>query len=349
MQRLIHSLSYVLLLAAISARSQEALPKCDATLTDTLKFLQGKGLKIADEKTLQATKLISLGGQRVEDTDLPLLCPLTWIHNLELYNDNSPKPLTGKNLEYLGYLTQLESLDLDSNHLHAASLIKLAPLKHLKNLRLYNNPLGGEGIEAVNELTSLETLYVHNSQIDDEALAHFEALADHPALRELILIGNPITDRGLTHLRKFTHLKRLILMGMELKTGDGLKDVAEMASLTVLDIGNNSLVSKRRNTLKGSNLTALTALKDLEYLGVAGLMLTDDDMITIGKIRSLKSIDLFGNKVTNKGLRALLNLDDLRCLAFYPKNISVDSVEFKELNAKFPKLEASPLQQGCNQ
>jgi hypothetical protein len=313
---------------------------CRTTLEQTLSYLKSKNpdqfaaTTVADLKTIESLDLGDLG---VTDEELVNLCPLVSLKNLALYNDFFDHSLTGVTLDRLSTLVNLETLDLDSNHISARELWRLAGLRKLKSIRLFNNPLGGAGIEALLLLPKLESLYVHADHLVDADLAHFAFLRFHPALNTLLLLGNEITDDGLVHLAGMHNIETLNLLGNQLTTGAGLKYVARMRGLRTLDVSNFRIFSSNKNVIEAKNIALLADAPVLESLNLAGLGLTDGDLVQVAKVRRLKVLSLGGNLITGDGLRALLAMDGLTRLTI-PFAIDLTHPAIGELQAKFPGI-----------
>lgn len=316
--------------------------ECTVTTAETLAFLKSKEIKVADEKEMLAREDLDLGGKKVTDQEVPKLCTLTNLKGLKLFNDNFENSLTGETLDYLGHLSHLEFLDLDSNRITAKELYRLSPLTQLKNLRLYNNPLGGDGIEALADLPALDTLYLHNSKIDDEALVHLAKLSVSKSLRHLWLPGNPLTDKGLKHLGELTQLEDLDIRGCGLTSGEGLRDLTKMTELKYLQIGNTPMLSDSKNVVKTENFAPLSKLEKLVYLNAQGLAVDDDGLKAIGQISTLTSLNVFGNSITPTGLVHLHGLKQLKWFNYRSRHLKSEEIpEFEELKKVLPKLQLS--------
>lgn len=301
-------------LVAFFAAPVFSLPPCQATAEEALAFVRER---IATEPyhpgyDASSTSL-NLGRLGVTDEDLPKLCALRHLKRLAIYNDGAGSPLTGRNLEYLGHLTELEWLDLDANALKATDLIKLMPLKRLEELRLFRNPLGTTGIEALNELPALRTLYAHDDNLNDEDMAQFAALARHPSLYFLQLPDNRITDAGLQHLQHLP-VRYLDLSGNQIETGTGLRFIAQMPQLLTLDVGNRSMSSQNKNGIESRNLAHLQG-GPVTTLMLQCLDLGDEDLPNVAAVDQVEALYLDGNKrITPRGLQAFATAMNLRCL-----------------------------------
>ncbi len=114
---------------------------------------------------LQTAEMLMFGHLGFADADVPYLCPLTGLKSLYIYNDaDGIGKMEGKTLEYLSTLQDLVFLDLDGNQISARELFRLKGLKSLKQLKLgIGNPLGNEGMTALDQLPALESLVLQRN------------------------------------------------------------------------------------------------------------------------------------------------------------------------------------------
>ena len=107
--------------------------------------------------------------------------------------------VTDDDLEQVGSLTQLDSLDL--------SLTKVTDM----------------GVQHLKGLEQLHVLSLINTQVTDSGVVHLKGLRQ---LRELILIDNQVTDAGLEHLKNLNQLQELYL-GETQVTDAGVKKLQQ--------------------------------------------------------------------------------------------------------------------------
>jgi hypothetical protein len=280
-----------------------AAARCETTLEQTFSYLRGKGALPDDVKMasdLATLDSLDVGDDNVTDDELVYLCPLVSLRYLGLYNDGFANSLTGKTLDRLGTLVNLETLDLDSNRIAARELWRLAPLQKLQNLRLYNNPLGSEGLEALLLLPRLEFVLLQADGFTDDDLPQLTALALHPSLKQLELTGNSITDDGMVFLSTL-RLESLDLLGNQLRTGAGLRYLALMPNLSRLSIANFPPYSGNVNRIDAANLRWLRHAEKLRSLNLALLGLHDTDLAYVAELKQLSAINLLGDPIPLMG------------------------------------------------
>ncbi len=146
-------------------------------------------------------------------------------------NSRTDGRFTNLDMARMTGLHRLESLDL-ANAFDISELglrdLKLLPDLQVLDLTRVDGPVGG--------VTAPPPL------LSDKALKHVKPLTK---LRELILVGNPITDDGLAHLEGMTSLELLNLERTRV-TDAGLRHLKGLTNLKTLD------VSETRVTLTGA-------------------------------------------------------------------------------------------------
>lgn len=175
---------------------------------------------------------IDLGNAGLSGPLVPQLGYLNNLQYLEVYQNN----LTGEIPEELGNLTRLISLDLRNNFLIGSIPSSLGLLSFLKYMRLNGNSLSGEIPQLIGNLTSLV-------QMD----LHFNSLS-----------GSIPTSLG--------NLKSLAIMKLNGNTLSGIipTDVlglVRFGNLRILDVSENSLAgSAKRTKSAGAKKFAVTTI-----------------------------------------------------------------------------------------
>ncbi len=141
--------------------------------------------------------------------------------------------------------------------------------------------------------------------------AGFQALAQFPQLRLLILAGTRITAQDLVSLEA---LPRLVALDLELC--DGISDSAcaalgRMTGLRVLDFRKSGF---EPNRITGAGLKQLRSLTQLETLVLYGNQITDADLAELAPLTRLRQLDLSLLPITDAGLSSLTPLTSLEQL-----------------------------------
>ena len=111
-------------------------------------------------------------------------------------------------LVHLGWLTQLELLNLNGTLVTDASLVDLQELPRLRFLGLRRTQITDAGLSLLRGLVQLEWISLGATQITDAGLVHLRGLNQ---LQSLDLRGTQVTDAGLVHIQGMTQLHNLDL------------------------------------------------------------------------------------------------------------------------------------------
>ena len=134
--------------------------------------------------------------------------------------------------------------------------------------------------------------------IYDAQLRH---LARMKNLEAIVIVnyeeGPSVTGEGLVHLAGLRRLRSLSLHAVRLSDA-GRKALGKLESLEGLELSNEA---------DDETLAHLTGLKHLKYL-VASTETTNAGLFHIGKMSSLRSLDLAHTRITDDGLRHLVGL-----------------------------------------
>jgi internalin A len=180
----------------------------------------------------------------------------------------SPYDTSISDLEALATLTNLKSLDLEGNEI--SDLTPLIGLIHLEHLNLESNKI--IELKPIASLSRLKSLNIKNNKISDVS-----AFANLGNLRSLVLNCTMIEDlRPLVSLTNLTHLEAVDTDFLDVKI------IANLQSLRSLDLQSTEI----------TDIRALALLVNLEHLGISDVVLSDNDLKSITKLRNLSSISL---------------------------------------------------------
>jgi hypothetical protein len=210
-------------------------------------------------------------------------------------------------------------------------------LRKLKKIRLLSIPspwLTDAGMAYLGEMAQLTELTIGNERgyvirtansppapadwlaanITNKGFKHLEGLHD---LRSLSLRGTCITDEGLRSLARLTRLQTLSLMLIDHSiTERGFARLQNVPSLRSLDIVDD--ISSPQPGAMNSSLACLTSLPALESLTIFSTRVTDDGLLYVGQIKTLRYLHLYHvfapMPVTDAGLEHLMGLKELRSL-----------------------------------
>jgi len=190
------------------------------------------------------------GCWRITDTGLAHLVDLPDIEGLAVWSQSGKIGLTDAGLAYVGRMSRLRYLHVDSIAISDAGLAHLrglscleqltigganitdAGLQHISRLSITSLTLAGTsitdvGAEQLAQMTQLETLDLRGPGIGDNVLLRLQKLTK---LKSLVLHNTKVTDDGLQHLQAMGALEKLSLWGPAITDG-GLQHLHSVRSL----------------------------------------------------------------------------------------------------------------------
>jgi len=266
-----------------------------------------RGLRAIE--AFRSLKLLWLRSPRVGNAGVKRVAKLKSLETLSLYADR----LSDAGLAHLSELKSLKQLSLTIANVRGPGLEHLARLPSLRHLGCGGEELGDTHLAHLKDATSLRALRIQASSITDEGLAHVSNLTQ---LEYLDLWHTHVTDAGLVHLKPLRSLKRLNIRSPDsvrfdpLLTAKGMALLAEMQSLEHLDLPNFGMTDEC--------LAHVAKLKNLKYLW-AGCSRPNSPISDVGfrhvaKLRHLEQLYIGGAGITNKGIRHIADLTNLKVL-----------------------------------
>jgi len=227
-----------------------------------------------------------------------------------------PSP-TDKCMPYVAYLTGLRTLDLSDARITSQGLEYLTEIKSLERLRL---PAGLKDMDIIQigKLTSLKVLYLDsNNYVTNNGLQY---LSNLKSLEHLLLQSVSMTDEGLGYLSSLPSLNHLILGGRF--TNDAALYLKDVSSLRILSLGimsmgrrpNNQQLSIKEvfNDRGMKNVSKLTQLEHFQAHWMERI--TDNGIAYLKDMPSLKSVDIWHAKVTDRAATDLAQMQTLENL-----------------------------------
>lgn len=200
-----------------------------------------------------------------------------------------------------------ESAALTDDHLR-----DLTTLRDLQALVLHCPGIEGSGLQALNGLPGLERLDIARCpNIANDSLRY---LAGIRSLRFLSLGG--ISNPGMRHVARLTNLETLDLRESKI-TSPGIEALAGLFRLRALWLPPHRFTPFLR--LKGDTIDAallrLGKLKNLESLVLAGASVSDAGLAALAQFENLRALDISGlDGITEQGLKHLEGLKGLQQL-----------------------------------
>jgi hypothetical protein len=177
---------------------------------------------------------------------------------------------------------------LDNKHTESCDdvLAMLASQGGLRHLFMQGTQATDVVLFNLRGLTSLEDLYVWDSiGVSDVGVRNLKALVN---LKNLHLDRTSVTDQGLQSLTGLKRMEHLVLDNHAF--GDrGLSAVEGMRSLKWLSVGGNYLIP---SSITDDGLKAVAGLKDLEMIDLNHANVTDRGLEHLAGLRKLRSLSL---------------------------------------------------------
>ncbi len=326
-----------------------------------LRWLSTGGSGITDEGLahlagLTRMEYLDLRNTRVTDDGLVHVAGMRDLQNLCLYSTR----VTEKGFKHLEGLSKLQTLQV----LFGATdvgLPCLSKLPALRNVTVDGGSISAGNLALLQEMASLEELYLDNTPKMDALLG---SLPELPRLKKLTL-GTGLTDEGLLCLRMLPSLEALMI-GPSRITGTGLATLTNIPSLRVLELhqadlpapqdwaalGKLSLLERlelmhTRSKVTDAHVAGLVDLEALEDLtlsaivvrdrqAIARLDVTDEGLTHLAKLKRLKRLSLTGAPITDEGLQKLATLPQLERLELWACGVTEQGLE--QLKQKLPAL-----------
>jgi Leucine-rich repeat (LRR) protein len=233
---------------------------------------------------------------------------------------------------------------------------------HVTQVSFGRNRLDGasgpidDALSSVGQLGRLTDLTLIGSPVTDTGLAHLRGLSD---LESLMLRGcTGFSDAGLVHLERMVSLKGLYLDDAKV-TDTGLAHLRGMARLEVLGLDRAGVtdaglvhlegmsrlrfLNPRRTRVTDAGLTRLKALKGLRSLNLEGSEVSDVGLVHLKDLR-LKELWLGGPKITDAGLAQLGEMSGLTTLGLDHARITDAGLVHVERLTGLEKLSLSGTQ-----
>jgi hypothetical protein len=273
------------------------------------------------------------------------LVNLRGLNNLKALVLSRAKGVTDAGLKNLAPLTKLRLLDLSKTSVRGAGLKYLGNLD-LRWVYLSNTPVGDDGIAGVLAFHNLLRLDFDGTQLTDKSLP---LLAKLPRKTDANVSRTQVTRRGVystpgarevVHAGKFVDDlnpeaygeaggpmgqagKKAPLLGASSDARDdaesaGKLRAAEHVSCQFDEKGENITVVGWSAGVKPQLLAHIAGLHHLRELYLDAKF-ADDDVACLESLKSLRTLDLSGTRVSDAGLKAIRNLTNLEAL-WLPKS-----------------------------
>lgn len=210
----------------------------------------------------------------------------------------------------------------------AGAVMKIDDSGSVTDIDLHKLTLTAETLGFLPDLRSLRVLNLADSSFSDQSLPVLARVSRQ--LVNLDLRGCQLSDKATAVIAQFTGLRALRLNGKNGETSigdDGVRALAACTSLKVLALDELTFVGT-------DGLAALTGLKDLEELYVAGTIVDDNSSKLIAGFPKLKKLRLARNQVSDASLETLS-----ACSSLEELDLSEDSLITNAGMAHLAKLQ----------
>ena len=252
--------------------------------------IKGEGLSVF--KNFRKLEGLWLNGFGVTNEQLRAMDGIETLKTISL---SGCRLVSGLGLVSLTNSKGVERLTLDGcRRIDDEDLSEICKFENLKELRLDGTKVRPEGMKRLQNLKKLELLDVSKCNwIDDQAI---KTISEFPALNHLILSRVPrLTDESLAHLANSKLLTRLEIEDNLNMTSDGFSSWPEDAPLEML------------------------TLRNLQKLSPRGLK-------NIGRLKSLKMLEIYQSNITNRHLEALHGAPAIERLVIESEGVNFDAL-----------------------
>jgi Leucine Rich repeat len=221
---------------------------------------------------------------------------LRGLENLTLFHSN----VSDRGVTSLVSLNRLKALVLvDGPLISDASLQQIVRLKELRWLALSNTSVAFHIALNKNDLPSLRSLVLENTNVDDEGVDNLVGLQNvwHVNLRH-----TAITSHALIALSQLPKIEQLILDGTGV-TDDYLSNFQSSTTLRYVDLS-HTLIDDR-------GLAAVSKCKSLEELDLDGTKITDTGLAALANLPHLSALSIQNTPISDRGLKAFDSVPSL--------------------------------------
>jgi Leucine-rich repeat (LRR) protein len=249
------------------------------------------------------------------------------LRKIETRTDNP-----NEDLNYIGELTELETLEIPNTELNNDGLIAIRNMTGLRRLSLtLNYHLTDAGLEHLAELKSLEDLDLSCTNLRGGGLSWLCGLKN---LKKLDLDGSQATAAEMAPAAALTSLEELNLRGIKIR-GAGLQFLEGLKKLKKLDLHGGDVTD--------AEMVHVAALASLEELNLSFTKVTSRSIGELSHLTRLKTLDLSGDDGTEPGAEALKkSLPKLQITLpskYFPKPKSRRDRDRDAVLKSLPKLE----------
>lgn len=232
-------------------------------------------------KRAESLQALSLAETKIGDEGVKAIAALSNLERLNL----SKTAVGDKNLSYLTKLAKLTNLDLRQTKVTDTGMQSLAELPAIKGLHLSGTSIGDIGVKEFTKTKSLKTLSVDGTRV---TFVGYESLNTFPT--------NPINkaelDPELGIAYRLLRGGAAILVVREVDAGGESKRVEKLTDLPPEKLHVTGIVAQGSSEVDDVLLKDLMALPKLTEIDLDGSAVTENGLLQLRKVSSLKKINL---------------------------------------------------------
>jgi hypothetical protein len=240
--------------------------------------------------------------------------------------------------ELLGRMPHLQLLSIGQvAEMTPVDAARLAAARNLRELHLRCTKVSPPALSELARSPRLEKLQISCSSYDRQTgkLIHRFDLYDEsaaviggfPRLREVLLFGTKITDRGMAELCKLSHLE-VLEVGSSRITSASFEPVSRLKKLRHF--------GARFWQFQDHDIKKLQDAPQLTSLDLATPLLTNASVAEVCKLKQLKRLTLYGYEITDESLAHLRELAELEWLIMFQTSVDQRSSASREFVRALP-------------
>lgn len=234
-------------------------------------------------------------------------------------------------LTRLAYWTNLASLDLRHTKVTDAGMSQLKACPKLEQILLEDTKIGDKGLESLAALLAAKSIGLKKTDVTEAGVKKLAAAL--PACR-IEWNGGVIEPKtAVVYDRRAAEWVLSIGGRVTVVQNDETRDVTKLADLPAGDCKLVSVTQGFNNKWTNAALANLAECKNLSYLELGEMRVTDEGMAHLKNLRSLTRLILANGKLTSAGLEQISELSNLTYL-----NLGGNAVTNADL-AKFTRLQ----------
>jgi hypothetical protein len=192
-------------------------------------------------------------------------------------------------------------------------------------------------------LASVRLVWWHSDKGPSISDTDLRQLIHHPRLKSLLLPKSPlITNDGLHSVSQLTDLEGLVLDNLPQTTDAALESLARLNKLqnfvaTRMPWNGSGFARFPNKSLEWLNLSdcaitnegllEISRITSLRTLELQRTQISDPGLVHLASLANLETLDLWGNNVTDAGIQHLVRLSNLKRLILMDTTVTKDSAD----------------------